>query len=182
MGRRKQQPPQTSAPRTAPAESADIAPPPPVDTTAIIAIKRREDLSGVPREVTPEGLELVRRLAREGQSNDGIAAILGINRDTFLEIRKRQREVDEALISGRAVLEHELTHILLSKARKGDTVAAIYLTKARFGWKEGTERDGAGATVNVQVIQLPAAATSKEQWLAFLEADGVEKDPEGDGS
>ena len=66
-----------------------------------------------------------------------------------------QPEVDEAWESGIAGLADELTHILLQHARKGNVVAAIFLAKARLGWREG---DAPEARANI-VINLPDAAT-----------------------
>ena len=110
--------------------------------------------------VTKAGLEQVRKDAAQGLSNATIAARLGIDRHTLLDVRRRQCEVEEALQRGRGKLEDSLTESLLSAALSGNVVAAIWLTKARLGWHETGPRDG-GARVNVQ-INLPAAMTEKD--------------------
>ncbi|MCH7481670.1 MAG: hypothetical protein IIC31_02400 [Chloroflexi bacterium] len=80
---------------------------------------------------------------------------LGVDRKTLTDLRDRDPAVAEAWERGHGELASELTHILLQHAREGNIVAAIYLTKARLGWREGTPAEGAG-TANVQVnIQIP---------------------------
>ena len=105
------------------------------ETAAGDLVVRNE--GGNTRRIGRAGVLRVEELARGGLTDTSIARALKINRETFRIIRQRQPEVDEALARGRAVLEDELTDILLSKARNGETVAAIYLTKARCGWREG---------------------------------------------
>jgi hypothetical protein len=115
--------------------------------------------------VTPRGLALLERLGREGQDQRSLAKALGISAKTLLEARKRQPEVEEALDRGHAGLSDELTHLLLTLARKGNVVAAIFLAKARCGWREG---DAPEARANI-VIQLPDA-NSPEQYLKIIGA------------
>lgn len=56
----------------------------------------------------------------------------------------------------------ELTDILLTQARKGVTVAAIFLAKARLGWIEGRAAE-APPTAPVQVnIQIPPPMSDAE--------------------
>jgi len=60
-----------------------------------------------------------------------------------------------------AGLADELTHLLLSHARNGNVVAAIFLAKARCGWREGELPAGAADRVNV-TINLPGALSEAE--------------------
>jgi hypothetical protein len=115
--------------------------------------------------ISPTGIALIERLARAGQDQRSIAKKLGISTKTFLETRKRQPEVEEALDRGHAGLSDELTHLLLGLARKGNVVAGIFLAKARCGWREG---DAPEARANI-VIQLPDA-NSPEQYLKIIGA------------
>lgn len=89
------------------------------------------------KRVGRKGLAVVEEMAREGATNTAIAKALKMYRGTFADILKRQPEVEEALVRGRAEMEGELTDLLLTAARKGNVVAAIYLTKARCAWREG---------------------------------------------
>ena len=116
----------------------------------------------------PAGVAVVERLAREGKGLISIAKALGISKDGFRELRKRQPEVQEAVDRGHAELGDELTDIFLEQARNGNTVAAIYLSKARLGWIEGKAPD-AGQT-NVQVnINMPPNMTD-EQFAVLVDA------------
>lgn len=105
--------------------------------------------------IAPAGLAVLERMFAAGQDFRTVAKALGISGKTLQEARKRQPEVDEAWERGIAGLADELTHILLQHARKGNVVAAIFLAKARLGWREG---DAPEARANI-VINLPDAAT-----------------------
>lgn len=118
--------------------------------------------------ITPAGIEVVDRMAREGQDVVSIAATLGISPDTFGVIRKRQPEVQQALDEGRAALGNELNDILLVKARKGETAAAIFLAKARCNWREVGPTDPnqqAGPTININI----PPAMSPEQFAQMID-------------
>ena len=82
--------------------------------------------------------------------------------ETLRALRRRDPEAQEALERGRAVLGDELTDILLEHARKGVTVAAIFLAKARCGWREGEAMPG-GTVNNTQInIQIPERMSDDE--------------------
>lgn len=119
--------------------------------------------------VAPAGLELIERLAAEGQDYRTIAKALGINGTTLQALRKRSPDVQEAWELGQAALGNELTHHLLKAARKGNIVAAIYLSKARLGWREG---DVPEARPNI-TINLPDAAAPEAylRTIRVVEAD-----------
>ncbi|MCA8903734.1 MAG: hypothetical protein KDA43_02600 [Hyphomonas sp.] len=108
------------------------------------------------------------RLAAEGNSDTSIAKALHIDRETFRNIRKRQPEIDEALARGRASLEDELTDILMTHAREGHVVAAIYLTKARCGWREGDVPPSQQVTNNTQVNIVIPPPMSDEEFLKLV--------------
>lgn len=119
--------------------------------------------------VTPTGLVIIKRMAAKGCILETIAAALGMSHDTLENCRRRQPEVAAALEVGRGELHDELVDILVTQARAGAFVPAIFLLKSRFGYKEGTQID-----VNVDhggVLLLPAEVTV-EQYLAQRRADG----------
>lgn len=136
------------------------------ETAAGDLVVRNE--GGHTRRIGRAGVLRVEELARGGLTDTSIARALKINRETFRIIRQRQPEVDEALARGRAVLEDELTDILLNKARNGETVAAIYLTKARCGWREGDLPPSQQVTNNTQVNILIPAPMSEEEFARLL--------------
>lgn len=134
--------------------------------------------------IKPAGIEAVERTAREGHDVVSIAATLGISPDTFKLICRRQPEVQEALDEGRASLGDEITDILLTKARKGETAAAIFLAKGRLGWREVGPTDPnqqAGPAVNITIT----APMADDEWQRMVKVgqqpavNGPGKDDEG---
>ena len=130
--------------------------------TAGVLITRASRARTATVTVTPAGLKVIEAMAAEGQDQRTIAKALGIDRKTLTDLRERDPAVALAWERGHGDLASELTHMLLQKAREGNIVAMIYLTKARLGWREGTPADGT-APPSVQVnIQIPAPMTDKE--------------------
>ncbi len=112
--------------------------------------------------ITSAGLEKIQTMAANGNADVTIAHKLGIAPVTFRGLRNRDEKVDEALQIGRGRLADEITDILLTQARKGNTVAAIFLAKGRLGWREsGPIPQSATAAVQVN-IQVPARMTDEE--------------------
>lgn len=111
--------------------------------------------------VTPAGLEVIEAMAAEGQDQRTIGKRLGVDAKTLRGIRDRDPAVAEAWERGHAALADELTHLLLKHARKGNVTAAIYLTKARLGWREGTPAEGHQQAVQVN-IQIPPPMSDAE--------------------
>lgn len=123
----------------------------------------------------PAGYCLIERMSAGGRNLASIAGALGISCETFRALRRRDPEAQEALERGRAALGDELTDILLEHARKGMTIAAIFLAKARCGWREGEGMEGARTVNNTQInITLPEPK-SREEYLRLItggRADG----------
>ena len=129
----------------------------------------RANEQGTPHVLKPAGYVLIERMSKDGRDIVSIAKSLGMHRDVFRNLRKRDPAAQEALDRGRAGLGDELTDLFLEQARKGNTVAAIYLSKARLGWRDQGPDPAAGQT-NVQVnINMPPQM-SDEQFAALLDA------------
>lgn len=114
--------------------------------------------------VQDAGLAVVERLAAEGNADATIAKALGINRGTFARLLRDDGDdrVLAAYETGKARLADELTDILLSQARNGNTTAAIYLSKARLGWRDqGPATPALGSAVQVN-ITIPAPMSDAE--------------------
>ena len=125
-------------------------------------ITRASRATNAKSNITPAGLKIVEAMAASGQDQRGIAKRLGVDRKTLTDLRDRDPAVAEAWERGHAVLADELTHLLLTKARAGNIIAMIYLTKARLGWREGTPAEGA-APPSVRVnINIPPAMSDVE--------------------
>lgn len=141
---------------------------------AVVAAVTRGGPGGLATVNTP-GLAIVERMAKRGRDNTSIAKALRMSGETFRNVRKRQPEVQEALDRGRAALSDELTDILLKQARKGITIAAIFLAKARCGWREG---DAPEARPNI-IINLPDAIAPAE-YLRMIDARALPAPKDGE--
>ena len=126
------------------------------------------------RRIGRRGLEAIEKLAADGHTDTSISKALRMDRCTFREIRRRQPEVEEALVRGRSQLEDELEHHLLGRARNPQDptgmAAAAFLLKARCGYLEGRVPASAQLAVhgeNVQIVMAPQL--SREAFQALLE-------------
>ena len=159
-------------------------------TTAIV---RREDINGAPYEVTARGIQMIREWAASGASNSFIAAELGISRHTFIELRKRQPEIDEALDVGRAIDEREVANKLRSMAMEGQVAPVIFYLKARHGWRDNDPpaaqvnvQTNVAVTVNVDAMPRPARDALRKAAEAMRAVQqqpviDVPPDPQGEG-
>ena len=121
--------------------------------------------------VTPTGLQIVEELASRGCSVVTIAAAIGVNKETFLHIRRRDPAVEEAFENGRAKEHDRLVANLNTAAASGNVVASIFLLRARHGYQSG---EGIDVNVNVNtggVLVVPAEMTV-EQYLERARAEG----------
>lgn len=121
--------------------------------------------------VTPTGLALVEQLAERGCSVVTISAAIGVNKETFLHIRRRDPAVEDAFERGRAREHDRLVQNLNTAAAGGNVVASIFLLRARHGYQSG---EGIDVNVNVNtggVLVVPAEMTV-EQYLEMKRAEG----------
>ncbi len=131
-------------------------------------ITRASRAGNAKSNITPAGLKVIEAMAAEGQDQRTIAKRLGVDRKTLTDLRERDPAVALAWERGHGELASELTHMLLHKAREGNIIAMIYLTKARLGWREGTPAEGAGAPAVQVNIQIPPPM-SPEEFAAIIE-------------
>jgi len=136
------------------------------DTTTIL-VRREAGTDGkLAFTVTDAGLAAVEKLAANGNADATIASALGINRKDFAHLLRECDEGDERVLEayyrGKARLADELTDILLAHARSGNVTAAIYLSKARLGWRDqGPATATPGNAVAIQIV-LPAPMSDAE--------------------
>src|SRR5579864_9440074 len=88
---------------------------------------------------TDEQRRMVRALSAAGNTQDQIAAVLGISSRT---VRKHfRRDLDRAAVEANT----QVAQSLYKKAVGGDTTAAIFWLKCRANWRErGTLEPGSG--------------------------------------
>lgn len=121
--------------------------------------------------VTPTGLALVEQLAERGCSVVTIAAAIGVNKETFLHIRRRDPAVEEAFENGRAKEHDRLVSDLNTASSSGNVTAAIFLLKARHGYQSGEGID-VNVSVNTGGVLVVPAEMTVEQYLEMKRADG----------
>lgn len=108
--------------------------------------------------VNEQGLELIYRLANDGQPLTTIAEMLGMGGDTFADLRKRQPEAEDAVRRGRSRVVGDMTRVLITKAMRGEDVPLLFALKTLGGFREGVPVEGATpqVAVNIQLV-TPAA-------------------------
>jgi hypothetical protein len=92
--------------------------------------------------------------AAAGVGIAGLAALLGCSREALRQMRERQPELDAAIERGNASNEFELVSLLMQAARKGAFVPALFLLKAKHGYREGEPPESSRPNV---IINLPSA-------------------------
>ena len=88
-----------------------------------------------PKVLTRKELDDVEKLAAV-MTSEQIADFLGVARQTFYDIMKRQKDVSVRYKRGRAKAVSAVGGKLLTKARDGDTASAIFYLKTQAGWRE----------------------------------------------
>ncbi len=98
----------------------------------------------------------IRRLGARGVSEVDITKALGISYPTWKRLKEEDENALEALEEARREEESELVGVLYEAATiEKNLTAAMFLLKARHGYKEGAEQVNANQ-VNVK-ITLPGA-------------------------
>lgn len=97
----------------------------------------------------------VRAWAASGSTITGIARMLGVGVSTFQTWRERYPDLGAAYDEGREMEHKVLFNSLFEAAKKGNITAAIFLLKARHGYREGDQSELANrVSIN---FQLPGA-------------------------
>ena len=114
------------------------------------------------------GLKVIEELAARGVAEATMAKTLRMGKDAFRAAKRRDPAVQDAIDRGRAVEHDKLVGVLHDLAMGGQYVPAIFLLKARHGYREG---DAFEANVNLSVntggvIVVPNKMTMEQ----FLEA------------
>ncbi|WP_394763557.1 hypothetical protein [Phenylobacterium sp.] len=109
-----------------------------------------------PKLPPADAVARVAALAAVGLPVRGVAASLGTSADTLRRWMSEDPELAEAFEVGRE-LERQALHAALYKAatKNGDKIAAMFLLKARHGYREGEKTDAAQQPT--VVINLPGA-------------------------
>lgn len=108
-----------------------------------------------------DATDIILSLAADGFSVIGVAHRMGVGKDTFNHWLDEFPDLRDAFDKGRESERHALHNLLYRQAmEKGNATAAMFLLKARHGYREGDQSDQ-GARVNV-TIALPGAMTLQQ--------------------
>ena len=112
------------------------------------------------KEPPPGTAARIRQLASTGHSIIGIARGLSVSHVVFNRWLDTYPELAEAMTEGREAERLALHDVLFRAAKKGNIVAAIFLLKARHGYREGDQSDTANkVSIN---FTLPGAMSPEQ--------------------
>lgn len=97
------------------------------------------------RDLTEKELENIERMAGLGLADRQIAAILDMNPDTLVEIKKRDPRVAPCIERGRAVMSDKIRESAYLSALQGNTAMQIFILKTREGFRETQRLELTGA-------------------------------------
>ena len=86
--------------------------------------------------LSAENRERVVKALLDGYPRAAVARALSVSVRTLDRLIKDDADLEAQVEAQRSFEEAELRDILMELARKGDTVAAIFLAKARHGWRD----------------------------------------------
>jgi hypothetical protein len=116
---------------------------------------------GSQRKDAPESArDDIRALSATGFSKRGIAAHFGVNEATLNRWLDDDDSLSEAFAVGRDQERFALHNVLYRKAMNGDGPAAMFLLKARHGYREGDQSDQANRVAIT--FNLPGAAKAED--------------------
>ncbi|WP_324742079.1 hypothetical protein U8326_02230 [Tsuneonella sp. CC-YZS046] len=123
--------------------------------------KPRTRRGPAPKQPPANAADLIRDLAADGWAILGIAKRLGTSKDTFARWLDQNPDLQEAFDAGRENERYALHNMLYRQAMEhGNATAAMFLLKARHGYREG-DQSQTGGRVNV-TIALPGAMTLQQ--------------------
>lgn len=128
-------------------------------------------------ELTDEGREAVAAALLAGYPRHQIARALGTTVKTLKRVIDGNEALLDAIEARKDADEAELRELLMGMARQGDTVAAIFLGKSQYGWRDRDEgkvqlaAEGGGVLVVPGVEDLDTwMAKASEQQAQYREA------------
>ena len=126
-------------------------------------VNRPHKKKGVPPRQPPAAVPtsaMVEALAADGRDMVGVAAAFATSTDTLRRWFEENPDLQEAFKRGREQERYRLHNKLYRSAMDGNVVAAMFLLKARHGYREGDQSD---ATNKLAItFQLPAALSPQE--------------------
>jgi len=125
------------------------------------------------KEPPANAADLIRAAAATGANQRGVAAALSVNTEVLIRWLAEHPELEEAFKQGREKERQTLHNVLYDAATQGSgkesLIAAMFLLKARHGYREG-EQEVQQNRVNIN-FQLPGARPMSEY---VIEAENAE--------
>lgn len=135
----------------------------------------------VPKVAPASAAQRIEMLAATGHSLVGIARGLNTSKDVLSRWLDDDPTLAEALARGREAERFALHDVLFRAAKRGNIVAAMFLLKARHGYREGDQTDAA----NRVTINFTLPAPLKPEQFRTIEHEPANKTlslPEKDSS
>lgn len=120
-------------------------------------------LKGNRKKPKADAAEVIYKLASEGHSILNITKALGVSKELFYLWKEQYPELEEALQLGKEKERHDLHNALYQSAMNGNVTSAIFLLKARHGYREGDQSDQANKVAIT--FNLPAPAQSVDDYM-----------------
>lgn len=117
---------------------------------------------GRPRFDFSDKLPLVRKLASIQCTDEEIAAGIGCSQDTLARGRKREPDLDAAILEGRANGRMSLRRAQYQRAMDGNPAMLIWLGKQILGQRERVDIDGAAERMSPTRIELVVPNVNSE--------------------
>ncbi len=116
----------------------------------------------------------------DGYARAEIAAALGINVTTLRRLITDDKVLVDAVTARKDLEEAELCDLLTANARRGDSAAAMFLLKARHGYRDrddATQKRDEGKKFGVLVMPAPMSFDDWSVAAAAQQAQFREADP-----
>lgn len=130
---------------------------------------------GRPRKYLPKnGVEIIRDCASRGVKETELAQALGLSYPTWCRIRREDPEARDAWEEAKAVEADKLVGKLYEKAMDGDSASAMFLLKARHGYRDHGPADASESGVNITLALPPALDPERYQKLVQAGSKALE--------
>lgn len=108
---------------------------------------------GRPRKQPPaDALQVIQDACAHGASKQGVAMAMGVSVDVLTRWMDEHPELKQAVDQGRERERQTLHDVLTTKAKEGNIIAAMFLLKARHGYREGDQESQANrVSINFQI-------------------------------
>ncbi|UNU74052.1 hypothetical protein LU293_03940 [Moraxella nasovis] len=127
----------------------------------------QKGLNANKKQPTAQHIKLIEQMTAKGHSIPNIAKACNISKSLFYVWREKFPEVEQALELGREKERQDLHNMLYTQAmEKGNITAAIFLLKARHGYKEYDQTDQANKVAIT--FNLPAPAQNMDDYLKVV--------------